>query len=34
MPGTSYQSLELQDMLTKREGKKTTKDLIDGKNVF
>ena len=32
--GTSYQSLELQDMLTKKEGKKTPKDWVDGKNVF
>ena len=29
MPGTSYQSLELEDMLQKREWKKTTKDWIN-----
>ena len=35
MPGTNYWSLELQDILTKREGKKTTKDWINrGKKLF
>ena len=35
MPGTNYWSLELQDILTNREGKKTTKDWINrGKKLF